>query len=208
MASVTQPDQPLSAPPPTAADVPAGGYARRRDDVAPAAASAPAPPLPRTHRLLAAAGFAAPVVAAAVLGSRFGPDGGTGRWYRRLDKAPFQPPPAVFAPVWTVLYGTIAYSGYRVWAAPDHPQRKPALALWGAQLVANAAWTPTFFGARRPRAALAVLAAQLSTTAAYTAVASRVDGVAAATMTPYLAWSGFAGALNEEIVRRNPKVPG
>ena len=158
----------------------------------------------RSHRLLAAAAFTAPVVAAAVLGSRFSPTGSTGRWYRSLDKPPFQPPPAVFAPVWSVLYATIAASGYRVWAAPDHRLRRPALALWTAQLAANAAWTPTFFGARRPRAALAVLGAQFAATIAYTAVAAPVDGPASALMVPYVGWSGFAGALNEEIVRRNP----
>jgi hypothetical protein len=40
---------------------------------------------PRSHRLLAAAAFAAPVAAAAILGSRFGPgDAGTARWYRSI----------------------------------------------------------------------------------------------------------------------------
>jgi benzodiazapine receptor len=159
---------------------------------------------PRPHRLLAAAAFTAPVVTAAVLGSRFNPTGSTGRWYRHLQKPPFQPPPQVFAPVWSVLYATIAASGYRVWAAPDHRLRRPAIALWATQLAANAAWTPTFFGARRPRAALAVLGAQFAATVAYTVVAAPVDGTASALMGPYVGWSAFAGALNEEIVRRNP----
>ena len=159
----------------------------------------------RAQKLVAAAAFAAPVVATAVLGARFGPqDTSTGRWYRGLAKPPFQPPPAVFAPVWTGLYATIAASGYRVWAAPDHELRRPAIALWGVQMAANAAWSPTFFGARKPKVAMAVLATQLAATAAYAAVSSKVDKPAAALMAPYLAWTGFAGVLNEEIVRRNP----
>jgi tryptophan-rich sensory protein len=159
----------------------------------------------RAQKLLAAAAFAAPVVATAVVGSQFGPqDAATNRWYRGLEKPPFQPPAAVFAPVWTGLYATIAASGYRVWAAPAHPLRRPAIALWGAQLAANAAWSPSFFGARRPKVALAVLVAQLAATAAYAATAAKVDKPASALMAPYLAWTGFAGALNEEIVRRNP----
>ena len=40
--------------------------------------------------------------------------------------------------------------------------------------------------------------------AAYTAVARKVDTGAAWMMVPYLAWVGFASALNEEIVRLNP----
>ena len=110
----------------------------------------------------------------------------------------------MFAPVWTVLYGSIAVSGYRVWAAPDHPARRPALGLWATQMAANAAWTPIFFGARRPKAALAVLATQLAASLAYTAAATKVDRPASALMAPYVAWTGFAGVLNEEIVRRNP----
>ena len=159
----------------------------------------------RKHKLLAAAAFTVPVAATAILGSRFSPaDGGTGRWYRSLDKPPFQPPPVVFAPVWTALYATIAASGYRVWAAPEHPMRRPALGLWAVQMAANAAWSPTFFGARRPKVALGVLATQLAATAAYAAVSAPVDRAASGLMAPYLAWTGFAGLLNEEIVRRNP----
>jgi len=159
----------------------------------------------RRQKLLAAAAFTVPVVATAVLGSRFSPaDASTGRWYRKLDKPPFQPPPAVFAPVWTVLYASIAGSGYRVWAAPDHPMRRPALALWAAQMAANAAWTPSFFGARKPKVALGILVTQLAATAAYTAASAQVDRTASGLMAPYLAWTGFAGVLNEEIVRRNP----
>lgn len=160
---------------------------------------------PRRHRVLALAGFVAPVVGAAVLGARLGPvQDDTGRWYRSLRKPPFQPPPTIFAPVWTVIYGTIAVSGYRVWAAPDHPARRPALGFWATQMAANAAWTPVFFGARRPKAALAVLATQLAATLAYTAAAGKVDRPASALMAPYIAWTCFAGVLNEELVRRNP----
>jgi benzodiazapine receptor len=166
---------------------------------------APAPEPPRPHRWAALAAFAVPVVATAALGSRFSPaDPATGRWYRRLAKPPFQPPSAAFAPVWTALYTTIAVSGWQVWRRGDSPARSRALALWGAQLAANAAWTPAFFGAKRPRLALAVLGVQLSTATAYAATAARVDRSATALVLPYLGWSTFAGVLNTEIVRRNP----
>lgn len=125
------------------------------------------------------------------------------RWYRSLRKPPFQPPASLFGPVWTGLYATIAVSGWRVWRAPSSPERTRALALWGAQMATNAAWTPLFFGARWTALALADLTAQLTSTVAYTATAARVDRPAAAMMAPYLGWSAFAGALNAEIVRRN-----
>jgi tryptophan-rich sensory protein len=106
--------------------------------------------------------------------------------------------------VWTVLYATIAVSGWRTWRRPDSPERTRALRLWAVQMAANAAWTPIFFGARRPRPALADLTVQLAATAGYVATAARVDRPAAVVLAPYLAWTAFAGALNEEIVRRNP----
>ena len=159
----------------------------------------------RPHEWWALAGFAAPVIGTAVLGTRFGPaDPDTNRWFRRLDLPPYQPPDRVFGPVWTTLYGCIAASGWRVWRRPAGRDRTVALGWWGAQLAANAAWTPAFFGLRRPRLALGVLAAQLLATAAYTRAAARVDVPAAGLFGPYLAWSGFAGVLNADIVRRNP----
>lgn len=158
----------------------------------------------RSHQWAALAGFGAVTAAAAVGGSLVGP----GRpsvmaWYRALRKPPFTPPSGLFGPVWTVLYALIAVSGWRVWRRPDSPERSRALVLWGAQMAANAAWTPIFFGARRPAVALVDLVAQLATTAGYTARAARVDPPAAMLMAPYLGWTTFAGALNLEIVRRN-----
>lgn len=35
--------------------------------------------------------------------------------YLALKQPPLRPPPWVFGPVWTVLYGLIGYSSYRAW---------------------------------------------------------------------------------------------
>lgn len=156
-------------------------------------------------RTLAKAGFTLLSYGAAALGTltmrgKGRPDGA---WYRSLDKPVFQPPPWVFGPVWTVLYGTIAYAGYRVWKAPASPERTRALALWGTQLALNAAWTPLFFGARRPKAALADMAALDVAAAAFAAQAAKVDRSAAIAVAPYLAWISFASVLNGSIVAKN-----
>lgn len=126
-------------------------------------------------------------------------------WYDGLRKPRLDPPKAVFGPVWTGLYALIAYSGYRVWRSPRSKRRRAALGLWGTQLVLNAAWTPLFFGMRRPLAALVDLVALFGTATAYAAVAGKVDKPAGAMMAPYLGWLGFAGYLNEEIWRLNRK---
>ncbi len=125
-------------------------------------------------------------------------------WYAQLDKPPFQPPAWLFAPVWTLLYGLIATSGWRVYRRPQSGQRRRALRLWAAQLGLNGLWSPLFFGWHRPRAALVDSALLLTTAASYAKVARDVDRPAARLFVPYLAWVGFATLLNEEIVRRNP----
>jgi tryptophan-rich sensory protein len=125
------------------------------------------------------------------------------RWYRRLAKPKFHPPEWLFGPVWTALYALMVASAYRIWQLPDSPARTRALALWGGQLAANAAWTPLFFEARRPDAALVDIGLLVGGLGAYMNEARKVDPQAAWLMAPYAAWSLFATALNEEIVRRN-----
>jgi tryptophan-rich sensory protein len=154
----------------------------------------------RTDGVGGLAAFAGITLAAAAWGARYS---GNGRWYRRLRKPPFQPPAWLFGPVWTVLYATIAVSGWWVWRRRGLPEARGALGWWGAQLGLNAAWSWLFFGRRRPALALAELLALQAANLGYARSAARVDPKAAWLVAPYLGWVGFAGVLNEEIVRRN-----
>ena len=128
-------------------------------------------------------------------------------WYRGLRKPPQTPPDWVFGVVWPMLYSAIAYSGYRGWKNSERAgnDRRKIVGLWGAQLAFNAAWTPLFFGQHRSRAALADLALNMATLAAYTKNVARVDKPAAWLMAPYLGWLAFASTINMGVVRRNPK---
>ncbi|MBX3162583.1 MAG: tryptophan-rich sensory protein [Deltaproteobacteria bacterium] len=157
------------------------------------------------RKLLSKIGFAMAVGAAAGLGALTmrGKGRPEGRWFRMLRKPRFQPPDRVFGPVWTVLYATIAYSGWRVWSRPASRARTGALGLWGAQLALNAAWTPLFFGARRPGFALADLVALDAAATSYALTARKVDARAAWAVVPYLAWLGFATVLNTTIFAKN-----
>ena len=163
----------------------------------------PPPPARRPGRLLAATAFGALAAGAALTGSIGTSKGVSGAWYLSRRKASFQPPPEAFAPVWTALYGLMAVAGYRLWRAPDTKGRTRALALWGAQLPANAVWSWLFFAWERPRLAAANLTALVALNAALVTSARQVDGVAAALLAPYLGWTAFALVLNAEIVRKN-----
>ena len=123
-------------------------------------------------------------------------------WYPSLRKSRWTPPSSAFGPVWTVLYAQMAYSARRIDRSSD-PRRDRALALWWLQLGLNAAWSPVFFGARRPGAAVAVIGALLPAAAATAVESARIDRTAGLLYAPYLAWSAFATALNVEIWRLN-----
>lgn len=124
-------------------------------------------------------------------------------WYRLLRKPKLTPPDRVFALVWPVLYSLGALSAWRVALAPRSKERTAALGLWGAQIAFNAAWTPLFFGAHRPRLAMADLVANGAALGAYALTASKVDRGAAAMVLPYLGWVTFAGILNASIIDMN-----
>lgn len=123
-------------------------------------------------------------------------------WYDGLDKPSFNPPSWVFGPVWTVLYLLIAVAAWLIWRSGD-PRRVGALALFGVQLALNAAWSPIFFGARRPGWALAELVVLWVAVAATTVRFAPIDRRAAALMAPYLGWVSFAAVLNASIVALN-----
>lgn len=140
-------------------------------------------------------------VAAAALGSRATtPDDD---WYLALDKPRWQPPGIAFPLVWTPIYGLIAWGTGRAIerAAPEDRGRMQALT--GANLTANAAWNWAFFARQSPAAGLGVIFALDALNVALLAEAARHDRRAAAALTPYVVWTGFATALNASIWRRN-----
>lgn len=127
-----------------------------------------------------------------------------GPWYRSLRKPPQTPPSWVFGPVWSLLYTLSALSAWRVWLRPPSRARRAALTLWAVQHGLNAAWSPIFFGAHRPRTALVDIALMVPTAVAYTAVAAKVDKPAALMIAPYVGWLGFATSINAGVVALNP----
>lgn len=125
-------------------------------------------------------------------------------WYPTLVKPSFNPPNAVFGPVWTTLYVLMALAAWRVWRRVGFggEGRTPAV-LYGVQLALNLGWSLIFFGLRAPGAALAEIALLLAAVAATAAAFWRRDRLAGLMMAPYLAWIGFASVLNFEIWRLN-----
>ncbi|WP_235908650.1 TspO/MBR family protein [Roseiconus nitratireducens] len=124
-------------------------------------------------------------------------------WYADLRKPSWNPPDAVFGPVWTTLYLAMAIAVWLVWKDTGFRGRRLPLALFVVQLLLNVAWSWIFFGFHLPGWAFAEilmlwLAIALTLTSFWT-----VSQVAGALMIPYLAWVTFASALNFAIWRLN-----
>ncbi|MFP4056147.1 MAG: TspO/MBR family protein [Candidatus Brocadiia bacterium] len=148
------------------------------------------------------AGFVAACFAAAGLGSLFTTPA-VRSWYPAIAKPPWGPPDWVFGPVWTALYAMMAVAGWLVWRARGFAGAPWALGLFGAQLVLNAAWSPLFFGLRAFGAAFAEIVVLWLAIAATMVCFFRAVPAAGWLLVPYLAWVGFASALNFAIWRLN-----
>ncbi len=124
-------------------------------------------------------------------------------WYDSLQKPAWNPPKAVFGPVWTVLYILMAISTWRVWRVGDPLSARVTVMLYALQLALNALWSILFFGRQSPGAALVdILALWLLLTVIFIRFWTR-DRIAAAMWAPYLLWVSFATALNSAIWKLN-----
>ena len=134
------------------------------------------------------------------------PVGSANRWYVALAKPAQTPPDWAFPVAWTVTYVLIGLALAMVIHARGSRLRGPAIALFAAQMVANLAWTPVFFGAHQIFWSLVVLGAMFVLTLATTVAFSRVRMAAAVLMLPYLGWILFAGYLTYQIGQLNPNA--
>ena len=122
-----------------------------------------------------------------------------GEWYAGLEKPFFNPPNWIFGPVWTLLYVVIGNVGYRLWRSGLPRLQR----LWWAQLGLNFIWSPLFFAAQLPAAALIVIVLLFALIIYMIQLTWTRDRVSSALLLPYAAWVGFASLLNAAIVLLN-----
>lgn len=152
--------------------------------------------------LAALLGFVLACLAAATTAAVFRP----GRWYEALEKPAWRPPNWLFAPAWLALYAMIAVSGWLVWLAAGFGGATAALSIYALQLFLNAAWSPIFFGLRRPGLAFIEMACLWAAILATIAAFHPISETAAYLLIPYAGWVAFAMTLNFSIWRLNPQA--
>ncbi len=140
-----------------------------------------------------------PVVAASVLG-QIATFPNLAPWYAGLAKPFYNPPNWIFGPMWTALFGLMAYAVWRILSTPaGTPGRGRALTVFFVMLVLNAAWSWMFFYLHSPMLGLVNIIPQwlviLTTIFAF----RRVDALAAWCLVPLAVWVGFASAVNAGV---------
>lgn len=141
--------------------------------------------------------YAAFIIGVVVIGGTIGAVTVPGEWYAALQKPWFNPPNWVFGPVWITLYILIGWVGARKWLYGG------AAGLWWTQMAINLLWSPVFFLAHQPLAALLVILVMWAVIAAFILREWRSDRLSAVLFLPYLAWVSLATALNTAIVVLN-----
>ena len=153
------------------------------------------------HMLPVAVGWAAAVTAVAVIGGLATDT--QSEWYRELERPQWQPPGAVFGPVWTVLYVLIAIAATLAYRDVGGPRRRLVMGLFAANLVLNLAWTWIFFQGHAPTAAGVEILFLLGTIVGLIALVRPYNRTAALALAPYGAWVAFATVLTWTIAARN-----
>lgn len=199
-----RPTPPLKACLPAARRLEGSGGCRRSGTSTEACALPPSTWWVLGH--VAAGCAAAPVVASATK---------PGRWYRKIDLPPWNPPDRLFGPVWTTLYacmGLAASRAYRTAKASSSAyagkEAAVLLLLWAAHFGLNVLWAPVFFGLQRLRLGLVISASMVVTLAMVIPLFYAVNASSAYLLLPYLAWITFATFLNRAICKLNPTQNG
>jgi tryptophan-rich sensory protein len=122
-------------------------------------------------------------------------------WYATLAKPSFNPPNAIFGPVWTTLYVLMGIAAWRVWRLVGLNSKE--MLPFFAQLALNFAWSFIFFEAHAIALALAEIVVLLALIVATTIAFWRIDRFAGLLFVPYIAWVSFATALNFAIWQLN-----
>jgi tryptophan-rich sensory protein len=127
-----------------------------------------------------------------------------GPWYEALAKPPYILPDSVNGAVWFLLCVAFAVSGWRLWLidATSIETR-----LWLASLIVSWWFSPIFFVARAPYAALAVIICLTALMLIFIVRTWRVDRLSAALFVPCAAWVGYAMVLTAMIAQMNPVLP-
>lgn len=132
--------------------------------------------------------------------------GDSSEWYTSLEKPCFNPPSAVFGPVWSILYLLMAIAAYAVWTETGFRKRPVPLIFFFIQLALNFLWVLIFGKAHDLLAAFVEIIVLWVCIVLTMILFFRVKPWTHFLLLPYLAWVTFASILNYSLHHLNPDV--
>lgn len=125
-------------------------------------------------------------------------------WYQTIRQPSWNPPPAAFGLIWTIVFTLIAVAGVTAWrAAPDSRASDTLIGLFALNGALNVTWTILFFRLHRPDWAMIELVVLWISIAVLIAVCVRHSRLAALLLVPYIVWVTIAGVLNWQVIQLN-----
>jgi benzodiazapine receptor len=121
-------------------------------------------------------------------------------WYVTLAKPSFNPPDAIFAPVWTCLYILIGTAAYLVWQKRQTVKQLPrTISIYFIQLILNLMWSFIFFYTHQIGIALFEIILLLIVIIINAITFYKIDKTAGLLFIPYILWVSFATLLTYNI---------
>lgn len=117
-------------------------------------------------------------------------------WYSALIQPPLAPPSWLFAPVWIILYISMAIALLLYSLKFSYERKAWGYILFFTQLLVNFAWTPAFFGVKNIGLALAIVILMDILVLFNIIEFSKVSKTAGRILIPYFIWILFATYLN------------
>ena len=138
------------------------------------------------------------------IGNIYSPNGPSDAWYNMLNKSIVTPDGWVFGVAWTTLYALLGIALFLVMRNEQTRLSKTrAYLLFLIQMVLNALWSYTFFGAHMTGWALVVLIALIIASVMMMRAFRPFSKWASYLIWPYILWLSFAAYLNIAIVWLN-----
>jgi translocator protein len=127
-------------------------------------------------------------------------------FYGQLARPGWAPPAWLFGPVWSVLYLLMGIASWLVWRERGFNEAR--LALYLAQLAANALWSWLFFAWRQGQWSFVEIVVLWVLIVCTIWSFWRVRPIAGILLLPYLAWVTFASALAFKTWQLNMQLLG
>lgn len=138
------------------------------------------------------------------IGNIYSPNGPSDAWYNMLNKSIVTPDGWVFGVAWTTLYALLGIALFLVMRNEQTRLSKTrAYLLFLIQMVLNALWSYTFFGAHMTGWALVVLIALIIASVMMMRAFRPFSKWASYLIWPYILWISFAAYLNIAVVWLN-----